>query len=280
MSYYNKYGLSRNIPNEIKRIVRKKYGFGCIICGCAIYEYHHYNPPFSEAKEHNPEKIVLLCGKCHDHISRGIWSEEKIKISSNNPKCLEQGYSQSIFDFQENKPEIIFGPSTWINTTIIINVFNKPVLIIEEPEEEKTPYRLSGLFYDDKSNCIFKIIENEWHGLIENWDIEITGRTLIIRRELRKVALKLTIYPPNKIIFDKININYKGALIKGEKDKKFIINHPNGSNLEMTDSFGDGCDYGIDITDKGIIIGSNCKSMKIKSIKLWRRKNSIHKGSL
>ncbi|GAH43227.1 unnamed protein product, partial [marine sediment metagenome] len=54
MSSTNQYGLSRYIPLEIKRAVRQKCGFGCVVCGSTIYQYHHFDPPFNEAKQHNP----------------------------------------------------------------------------------------------------------------------------------------------------------------------------------------------------------------------------------
>jgi hypothetical protein len=34
---------------------------------------------FSEAKEHNPKNMALLCGGCHDRATRGILSKEKVK---------------------------------------------------------------------------------------------------------------------------------------------------------------------------------------------------------
>lgn len=57
--YKNKYGLSRNIPNHIKRAVRQKCGFGCVICGLFICDFDHYAPSFSEAKKHNPDGITF-----------------------------------------------------------------------------------------------------------------------------------------------------------------------------------------------------------------------------
>ena len=87
----NKNGLSRNIDSETKRIIRQKCGFGCVICGCAIYQFEHVDPVFSEAKEHNPDNIVLLCATCHDSVTRGIWSKEKVKIAAKNPKCYQKG---------------------------------------------------------------------------------------------------------------------------------------------------------------------------------------------
>jgi hypothetical protein len=75
----NRFGLSRDIPRGIKREVRRRSGFGCVICGCAIFEYEHVDPPFSEAKQHDPSGITLLCGQCHSYVTRGVWSKDKVQ---------------------------------------------------------------------------------------------------------------------------------------------------------------------------------------------------------
>ena len=79
----NKHGLSRNIPSQIKREIRQAAGFGCVCCGVAIGMYEHVDPEFHDAKEHDPERMAYLCGGCHDKVSRGIWSKDKIKEERN-----------------------------------------------------------------------------------------------------------------------------------------------------------------------------------------------------
>jgi len=58
----NIHGLSRTIPEGIKRQVRQECGFGCVVCGLAIATYEHIDPPFKTAKDHDPSKIAYLCG--------------------------------------------------------------------------------------------------------------------------------------------------------------------------------------------------------------------------
>jgi len=71
--------LSRDIADEVKRIVRRKCGFGCVVCGSIIYTYHHFEPEFSKASFHDPSGIILLCASCHDKVHRGFLSKETIK---------------------------------------------------------------------------------------------------------------------------------------------------------------------------------------------------------
>ena len=79
MSEVNKYGLSRYIPSDVRREVRQRSKFGCVICRRGFYQYEHIDPPFDDATEHNPSHICCLCGSCHDSVTRGHISKEAIK---------------------------------------------------------------------------------------------------------------------------------------------------------------------------------------------------------
>ena len=68
----NKHGLTRDIPNDVKRKVRQRDGFGCVICGSAFYTYEHFDPEFVEAENHDPHGICLLCGTCHRRKTSGL----------------------------------------------------------------------------------------------------------------------------------------------------------------------------------------------------------------
>ena len=103
MTQPNKYGLSRDIREPIKRIIRQSAGFGCAICGSAFGSYHHFSPKFADARDHDPDGIVYLCRSCHDHADTGWFSEEKVRFHAANPKPLEQGFSFGAFDMQGEK---------------------------------------------------------------------------------------------------------------------------------------------------------------------------------
>jgi len=255
MSSTNQYGLSRYIPLEIKRAVRQKCGFGCVVCGSAIYQYHHFDPPFNEAKQHNPNGITLLCGNCHDYLTKNIWSIDKLEKHNNDPKCLESGFSFGVFDIGSTPPVIKFGPNTFINTAETINVYGTPILMIEPPEVESSPLRMSGLFCDEEGKEIFKIEENEWKGYVSNWDIEITANSLTLRRDMGIIALKITSNPPQELIIEKINMNYRGVKLVGSIDSNFIIETPSGSQTLTEGNVITCAKYGIYIDQSGIIFG-------------------------
>ncbi|MEH2485180.1 Abi-alpha family protein [Bradyrhizobium sp. AZCC 2230] len=85
----NRHGLSRNIPADVKRTVRQRDGFGCVVCGKAIYDYEHFDPEFADATQHDPAGIVLLCISCHGKKTRGFLSKQTIAAARQSPNRTE-----------------------------------------------------------------------------------------------------------------------------------------------------------------------------------------------
>jgi hypothetical protein len=75
----NKRGLSRNIPADVKREVRRNSKFGCVLCRQLICEYEHIDPTFAEASSHEADKICLLCPTHHTEVTNGLLSKEQVK---------------------------------------------------------------------------------------------------------------------------------------------------------------------------------------------------------
>ncbi len=224
----NQFGLSRDIPSSIKREVRRRCGFGCVICGSFIYQYHHHNPPFSEARYHDPEGIALLCGGCHERASKGLLSDSRIKKAVDKPKCLEQGFSHFPLDVGENFPVIRLGSSVFVGNPTIISVSGKRLLAVDRPEEIGGPFRISAEFYDQHGNQTCRLVENEWQGFSSNWDITSKGKTITVHSDNGEIALGLRIIPPNEINIDRLNMVYKGYRICVEKNGQTTIYLPNG----------------------------------------------------
>src|ERR1035438_5428034 len=108
-SQRNKYGLSRHIPNAVKMAIRRRCGFGCVMCGNAIITYEHIDPPFAETRKHDPTCMTLLCGGCQLESSKGTLSKETIKAADKNPFCKTKGHARHLFDLGGKKPTLLLG---------------------------------------------------------------------------------------------------------------------------------------------------------------------------
>lgn len=231
-SQTNKHKLSRYIPSDIRRIIRQKSGFGCVVCGRAVYQYEHVAPPFEDALEHDSDKMTLLCGTCHDYVTRGLWSKETIQTAMGNPKCLEEGFSFGPFDIGRNSsPVVVLGTITWVDTPIIIQAPAVTLLRIDPPEDTNAPFRLSGVFYDGEGHEIFRIVENEWQSPTDNWDVEIEGQRITIRRALGEIILKIRAEPPDKLVVERLDMFYKEFRIVGQEGQTTRVIGADGSTV-------------------------------------------------
>lgn len=61
---------ARHIPEGLKREVRRKCGFGCIVCGLPVFDYEHIDD-FATVREHRIDNIVLLCPNHHREKTAG-----------------------------------------------------------------------------------------------------------------------------------------------------------------------------------------------------------------
>lgn len=196
----NKYGLSRYIPEEVKLEIRRRSKFGCVVCRCAFYQYEHINPEFYDAHEHDPDKMCLLCGHCHDKVTRGMLSKKtiqdkykEIQTSTDVKKPFDD------IDLNHNNITVTLGSCIFKYSKCLISLDGVTVLAIEPPEEGSSFPVLSGSFSDDDGNELFTIHKNEWQGSNDAWDTEIKGSEIKIRTSKNKVALHLRMHPPESI---------------------------------------------------------------------------------
>jgi len=193
----NIYGLDRHIPQDVRRQIRQECGFGCVICGLAIAQYEHIDPPFSEAKAHDPQKMALLCGTCHDHVTRGVWSKDKVIYARKSPITFSRGYAKDAFDFRDPF-DLFVGNSRFRDIRCIIRKGDgEEWFTIEPPETPDGPPRLSAKFFGSRGLPELEIVQNEWRCSTGVWDLQISGRTMEVRSTPDQVMLRLKAKPPH-----------------------------------------------------------------------------------
>lgn len=216
MTDVNRFGLSRYIEAELRREVRKRSGFGCVVCGLAFYDYEHFDPDFKDAERHISAGITLLCMQCNQKRRRGLLSRETVAKANSNPKCRSVGFSSEVFDFGTDPIEVYFAGSRFKHVETLIMLGGCEVLSVAEPESSGEPFRLSGLFSDSTGATTLKIVENVLHVGADNWDVECVGARITIRRGLGEISLALFLEPPSRITVERIDMQYNGKYLKGD----------------------------------------------------------------
>jgi hypothetical protein len=170
-----------------------------VICGLAIAQYEHIDPPFPEAKVHDPKKMALLCGTCHDRITRGVWSKEKVFSARESPITFSRGYAKDAFDFRDPF-DLFIGNSHFRDIRCIIRKgTGEEWFTIEPPETLEAPPRLSAIFFGPSGFPELEIVQNEWRCSTGVWDLKISGPTMEVISAPRQVMLRLEAIPPHGI---------------------------------------------------------------------------------
>ncbi|WP_163002242.1 hypothetical protein [Pseudomonas viridiflava] len=244
MGEANKHGLPRYISSEVKRAVRVKCGFGCVICGLAYYDYEHFAPDFKDARSHAVEGITLLCMQCNQKRARGTLSAKTVALADADPKCKQQGFASELFDIGSDPLNIRFAGSNYIDCGCLIHIAGVDVLSVRPPEQPGSPMLMSGAFSDSTGAVTLTIRENVFSVGGDSWDVEVVGPLITVRRGPGDIALQLRVNPPHGITVERINMEIEGVSLVGDesqlemfKDKRLMANISSGTTI--------GCQYGI-----------------------------------
>lgn len=206
----NKHGLTRYIPAEVGRQLRQEAGFGCAVCGAGFYVYEHIDPEFKDAEEHNPASMVLLCPSCHGKVTSKAWSKSKIVAAKLDPFNLKHGTTHEFLDLAFPL-KVKVGATEFSNFQSIVGIEGGDEwFTIEPPEVEGAPPRLNAKFYSSDGRIDLEIVNNQWIGYTESWDVTFIGRILIIRRKKGDIALKLVFEPPHILKIERMHLLYYG----------------------------------------------------------------------
>jgi hypothetical protein len=176
----NKHGLKRYVPSDIRAQIRRDAGFGCVICGCVFIDYEHIQPEFSDAKEHDPQRMTLLCIDCHGRVTRKLISKKMVWAAKENPKSLQDGFVHDVLFVDTDEMEIRIGNSSSKNTKTFLTIHGKPVIWFEPKIQEDEPSKLCAIFHNDSGESVSYINRNQFTALTNNQDIKSESTELSI----------------------------------------------------------------------------------------------------
>ncbi len=208
-----------NIPNAVKRIVRQRCGYGCVICGFPIVEYDHMAGGWSTTRRHVAEEITLLCPNHHSEKTRGFLSAKSVELADSRPANLQtaftpgyaMAYGDSAITVQIGTTEFTLrrGMRRFVGVVVDgIPVFSTRV--------ESGRHLVSVVVLDLANRVQLLLDDNELRFKTSNWDAEFIGSTLTIRHGPRDVALRVRFSVPDRVIFDRGRLLCNGVEIDTE----------------------------------------------------------------
>lgn len=240
----NQYGLSRAIPENVKRQVRQRCGYGCVICGTAIVEYEHVRPEFAKAKSHDPQGIALLCPTCHARKTRNFLSARRIMEAMEKPAAKTSGFAFSELENNQSYPYVVLGGMTLKNCPTPVQVRGIPLIRIEQAEVSCGPYQISASFFDENGVPSLFIRRNEWQVAAISWDVEAVGGRITVRAGPGNIALQLLLDPGEGVVIERLKMHCGGYFFEANHTLLDVIS-PGGSRTSFTNCLADNCQVGL-----------------------------------
>ncbi len=219
----------RDIPDPIKRVVRQRCGFGCVICGKPLYEYDHLLG-WANVHRHVADEITLLCDQHHRERTNGLLPAAGVASANQNPFNLRLGVSPP-YDLHYSGYECVanFGNNVFtvedrgygtILVPLIIDGMAPVVFTLADGH-----LLLSVTLFDEANRAVLRIDQNQLMYTIDQWDIEFAGRALTIRAGRGDVFIDITFEPPNRIQFNRGRVLFNGVEILLAEEYVWLSNN-------------------------------------------------------
>jgi trigger factor len=188
--------VGRDIPEPIKREVRQKCGFGCVICGKPIWQYDHIEE-FADVQEHKLDNIVLLCPDHHADKTSGRLSKEVIRRFAAAPANVGKDETAPYRPLMlAQSPQVEIGSNVWEwqcdptqdGEVILLMIANVRIVGLAL---ENGFLLLNVLFKDHSGNVILEIDRGEMKVSTGVWDYRFEGRLLTINSAARHISLQM-----------------------------------------------------------------------------------------
>ena len=249
------------IPEPVKRVVRQRCGFGCVICGLPLYEYDHL-VPWTEVREHNPENLVLLCDQHHREKTSGLLPVEAVREANATPYNRRTGVSRPYdLHYSGDSCEADIGSNRHVWPSLEDGAFTVPLIVDDTPivlfRAEDGHLLLSVQLFDDRNELLVQIIDNQLVFSAAPWDVEFQGRRLTVRGGPGDIFVRMTFEPPARVVIDRAHIWRNGIELEISPEKLFLTQNRN----TISGCTATNCILGIAVGDPpplggAIVIGS------------------------
>lgn len=209
------------IPGPMKREIRQRCGFGCVICGQPLYHYDHM-VEYAEVQEHETENITLLCARHHDEKTRGFLNRDDIVQANDAPYNTANATTSpwnlpfrgdgAEFDLAGNIFAVDALPEGAAFFGLVVDGW-----VLFGARRQDGQLLINMQLFDEFNILKFLIVENELIMRADSWDIEVEGTTITVRYALRNIFMRMR-FSQQRIAIDRGRILCNGVELLLDKD--------------------------------------------------------------
>lgn len=218
-----------HLRSALKREVRQRCGFGCVMCGSPVFDYEHIEGYGKTG--HAPEHMTLLCPEHHREKTAGRLPADIVREANAAPANSANGLSKAHpLYFSGNSMNIELG-NVHVETTelssSVIEIDDEAVLKADVVDGRLV---LGMILRDADNRALLVVQKGQLKYAVSSWDITYEGTTLTIRRGPRDVVLRMKLVPPNRLIIERAEWWSHGAFLKVGKSCQI------GEGVELVNS--------------------------------------------
>ena len=214
------------IPEPVKREVRKRCGFGCVLCGLPLYHYDHIEE-FSTVGVHDASNLTLLCANHHDQKTRKQLPFSVVREADSNPRNRKYGETSPhrLFYYRDSA-EIVIGGNSMLTRGHAMSAISIAGHSLIDFELVEGQLMLNMDFRDREGGRIIEVRRNELVHAVGHWDYKFVGRRLSVRNAPRDIALDVSFDPSaGQVIIERADVQHDGVEVWVHPEALCILNN-------------------------------------------------------
>src|SRR5262249_3030683 len=162
----------------MKREIRQRCGFGCVLCGLPLYEYEHMEG-WANVQRHVASEITLLCDHHHREKTNGLLPVAAVKEADRNPHNKRAGASHPLpLHYSGTTCTVVIGSNLFQryggpfvdgSLFVAIAIDMTPLLMFHF---EKGQLLLTFQVFNERGERILWVDQNEFRYCPSSWDIK------------------------------------------------------------------------------------------------------------
>ncbi|WP_375477535.1 HNH endonuclease [uncultured Jatrophihabitans sp.] len=216
----------RAIPEELKRAIRQRCGFGCVICGIPLVHIDHIED-YSVVLTHEESNLTLLCPSHHQEKTNGLLSREAVRAANDDPWNLRTGVTTPyLLHYGEESPTFVisgqeFRAPAGAEYFVPFMIDGAALILVErEAGQALISLRMNDVF--DFPQLI--IARNEILMSAAAYDVQLKGNTLTIREAPGKILVELVFdVSANKVRLERGTFRLNGVQWVIAKDQPIVL---------------------------------------------------------
>jgi hypothetical protein len=127
--------VKNDVPESVKRELRREVGFGCPICRSPFLTWHHFDPPLRVRVHNEPSGMIALCQPHHDAADADSFSVEELRALKQSKRSADD-VRGSFPSWQKPNLLVRMGGVYSGGTSPLISVGSKPLIRLEKNEAD------------------------------------------------------------------------------------------------------------------------------------------------